>query len=137
MTLILLVDDDPLIADIVNEGLSRAGYTVGVLRDGRGALEIAEFKKPALILLDCAMPVVPGIEVLRQIRSSRSCFNLPVLMLTARGRTADRAIAMRAGATGYMSKPFDLDLLILRIAQMISDSRLRYPDDVRRESAAG
>lgn len=123
MALILLIDDDPLVADIVDAGLSREGHTVGVLSDGRRALQIVEFKRPALVLLDCAMPLVPGVEVLRQIRASKICFAVPVLMLTARDRRADRDIAMRAGATGYMCKPFDMEHLILTVDEMVSDGQ--------------
>ena len=122
MTLILLIDDDPLVGDIVANGLGKAGYTVGVLSDGRGALGVVEFKRPALVLLDCVMPLMPGVEILRQIRSSKLCFDVPVLMLTARGSAGDRDIAMRAGATGYMSKPFDIKRLAARVDHMISDS---------------
>ena len=121
MTLVLLVDDDPLIADIVDAGLRQAGYTVGVLSDGRGVLDVVEFKKPALVILDCAMPLMPGIEVLHRIRSSKACFGLPILMLTARGSPADRDIAMRAGATSYMHKPFKIDQLVMRIDRMIEE----------------
>ena len=135
MTLVLLVDDDPLVADIVGTCLNRAGYTLGVLTDGRGALEVIEFERPALVLLDCAMPFVPGIEVLRQIRASQPCFAVPVLMLTARDRAADRDIAMRAGATGYMCKPFDVEWLTLEVDQLISDSQNKYADCARRHLA--
>jgi DNA-binding response OmpR family regulator len=134
MALILLIDDDPLIADLVTANLSKAGHTVGVLNDGRGALAVIEFKRPALVLLDCAMPSVPGIEVLRQIRSSKVCFGMPVLMLTARGQSADRDIAMRAGATGYMCKPFDLELLALKVEEMIRESQ-RSSSPLRRQAA--
>lgn len=127
MPLILLIDDDPLIADLVRTRLGNAGYTVGVLNDGRVALEVIEFKRPALVLLDCAMPFVPGIEVLRQVRSSRVCFGVPVLMLTARGQSADRDIAMRAGASGYMCKPLNLELLTFKIEEMIGDRRQSAP----------
>ncbi|MEO6248923.1 MAG: response regulator [Sphingomicrobium sp.] len=125
MPLILLVDDDPLVADIVQMSLEAAGHTVGTLSDGRRALEVVEFKKPALVLLDCAMPFVPGVEVLRQIRSSRYCFDTPVLMLTARGGQTDRDIAMRAGASGYLRKPFDTQHLAMRVEEIIRDNMPR------------
>jgi DNA-binding response OmpR family regulator len=122
LTLVLLVDDDPLVADIVASTLRPAGYTVGVLEDGRGACGVVEFKRPALVLLDCVMPFIPGIEVLRQIRSSRTSYGIPVLMLTARASVSDREIAMRAGATGYMQKPFEAEHLVMRVEKMIADS---------------
>lgn len=123
MTLILLIDDDPLIADLVTVSLANAGYIVGCLTDGQRAVEVIESKRPALVLLDCAMPFVPGVEVLRRIRSSRTCFDVPVLMLTARASSIDRAIALRAGATDYMAKPFDLDKLAATVDAMVDDSR--------------
>ena len=126
MTLVMLIDDDPLLGDVVSASLSQAGYTVGVLTDGRGAVSIIEFKRPALVLLDCAMPYIPGIEVLRGIRSSRTSFAVPVLMLTARDRSSDRDIAMRAGATSYMCKPFDADRLTMTVDQMISDDQSKH-----------
>lgn len=125
MTFILLIDDDPLIADVVNVSLGNAGYTVGCLTDGQRAVEVIELKRPALVLLDCAMPFVPGVEVLRRIRTSSICFAVPVLMLTARASSTDRAIALRAGATDYMAKPLDLDKLAATVGAMVSDSRTR------------
>jgi DNA-binding response OmpR family regulator len=122
MTLVLLIDDDPLIADIVTVSLGEAGYTVGCLTDGQRAVEVIELKRPALVLLDCAMPLVPGIEVLRRIRSSQTCCSVPVLMLTARGSLTDRDIALRVGATDYMTKPFDLDELAATVDAMINFS---------------
>ena len=135
MTLVLLIDDDPLIADIVSTSLGNGGYTVGILSNGRSALEVVEFKRPALVILDCAMPHVPGIEVLRQIRASRTCFSVPILMLTGRDRPSDRDIAMRAGATSYMSKPFEVDRLVLRVDDLIVERRQSYSRPPRRFSA--
>lgn len=125
-TLVLLVDDDPLIADVVTAALGQAGYTVGCLTDGRRAVQVVEFKRPALVMLDCAMPFVPGVEVLRGIRSSRTCFHVPVLMLTSRANPTDREIALRAGATDYMAKPFDPDQLAATVDALIVDSRSRW-----------
>lgn len=127
MTLVLLIDDDPLIADVVTASLGNAGYTVGCLSDGRRAVEVIEQKRPALILLDCSMPFVPGVEVLRRIRISRICFDTPVLMLTARRSLTDKAIALRAGATDYMSKPFDLDKLAATVGIMVRGNDYRQP----------
>lgn len=127
MTFILLIDDDPLIADVVTASLGSAGYTVGCLSDGRRAVEVIELKRPGLILLDCAMPFVPGVEVLRRIRTSRNCFDVPVLMLTARSSLTDKAIAMRAGATDYMAKPLDLDKLAATVGIMVRGNDYRQP----------
>lgn len=131
MALILLIDDDPLVGDVVSASLQSAGHVVGVLTDGQSALQVIEAKRPALVLLDCAMPLVPGLEVLRQIRLSRHSSRLPVLMLTARGQTRDRGIAMRAGATAYMSRPFEPEVLAMKADEMISDSWRESPAMVR------
>lgn len=121
MTLVLLVDDDPLIAEVVTMSLGQAGYVVGWLTDGRRAVETIETKQPALVMLDCAMPFLAGVEILRRIRSSRVCFSVPVLMLTARSNSTDREIALRAGANDYMAKPFDPDQLAATVDAMVSD----------------
>ncbi len=123
MTLVLLIDDDPLIAEIVTASLS--GCTVGWLADGRGALRVIETKQPALVILDCSMPFVPGTEVLRAIRLSTRCCSIPVLMLTSRSSEADRDIAFHAGATDYLSKPFDSDQLAVVVDGMIKADRAR------------
>lgn len=122
MTLVLLIDDDPLIAEIVTASLSE--YTVGWLADGRGALRVIETKRPALVILDCSMPFVPGVEVLRAIRLSNRCCSIPVLMLTSRSSGADRGIAFNAGATAYLSKPFDSDQLAVMVDGMIEADRV-------------
>ena len=122
MTLVLMVDDDPLIADVVRAALKPLGYTVGVVSDGRAVLEIVEFKRPALVILDCAMPLMPGIEVLRRIRTSRTASSVPVLMLTARSSAADREIGMRAGASFYMKKPFDADQLAAVVDDLVREN---------------
>jgi len=124
VTLVLLVDDDPLIADLVTASLGEAGYVVGCLTDGRRAVETIEIKRPSLVMLDCAMPFLPGVEVLRRIRSSRTCFGVPVLMLTSRVNSTDREIALRAGATDYMAKPFDPDQLAATVDALVDDSWL-------------
>lgn len=119
MTLVLLVDDDLLVADIVRASLELHGYVVGVVNDGVGVLDIVEFKRPSLVILDCMMPKKPGMEVLREIRASRSCYATPVLMLTARSSSRDESIAIGAGATEYLRKPVDRDKLIVTVEAMI------------------
>ncbi|HEU4704218.1 MAG TPA: response regulator, partial [Sphingomicrobium sp.] len=73
----------------------------------------------ALVVLDCAMPTMSGVEVLRQIRASPTCFDTPVLMLTGRRSEADEEIAIRAGANDYMRKPFAVDELVSRVEDLL------------------
>ena len=119
MALILLADDDELVVDVVRAALGARGHVVGALDDGLSVIAVVELKRPALVILDCAMPEVSGIEALRQIRTSASCYDTPVLMLTGRRSDADEEIAMRAGADDYLRKPFDCDQLVARVETLL------------------
>lgn len=123
MTLVLIADDDFLIVELVREALEPMGYIVGAVDDGDPVVALAEKKRPELIILDCGMPVVSGIEALRKIRLSKFIYDTPVLMLTGRRGDADEDIAMRAGANDYLRKPFDPDQLAVRAEALIARSR--------------
>jgi DNA-binding response OmpR family regulator len=125
MALILIVDDDELIVEMVAEALRQRGHVVGTLGDGRHVIDVVKVKRPALVILDCGMPSMSGIDVLRQIRASQTCFDTPVLMLTGRRSNADEEIAFRAGATDYMRKPFNLAKLVHRAEGMILEAEWR------------
>lgn len=125
MPLILIADDDELIVDLVAEALRGRGHVVGTLDDGAHVIDIVTFKRPALVVLDCSMPQLSGIDALRQIRSSTTCFDTPVLMLTGRRSESDEQIAMRAGANDYMRKPFDLAKLVERIESLLLEAEYR------------
>ena len=125
MALILIADDDELIVEMVAEALRPRGHVVETLYDGTQVLDIVESKRPDLVVLDCAMPTMGGNEVLRKIRGSTSGFDTPVLMLTGRRGDADEAIALRAGATEYMRKPFNLAKLVDRVECLIMEAEFR------------
>ncbi len=119
MALILIADDDELVVHLVRAALGARGHVVGAVDDGLPVLSVVEFKRPALVILDCSMPEVSGIEALRLIRNSRTCHATPVLMLTARCSNADEDIAMRIGASDYLRKPFDPDQLVARVENLL------------------
>lgn len=119
MALILLADDDELVGEAVREALSARGHVVGIVGNGLEAVRVAELKRPALIILDCAMPEMNGIEALRQIRLSPTVHRTPILMLTGRRSEMDREIAIRAGANDYLKKPFDADQLIVHVEDLL------------------
>ncbi len=119
MTLILIADDDELVVDMVREALSARGHVVGAVDDGKPVAAIVEFKRPELVILDCNMPELSGIEALRQIRVLRHAYATPVLMLTACRGEFDEDIAMRAGANDYLRKPFDPDQLVSRVERLL------------------
>lgn len=120
MALILLADDDELVGEVVRDALSSRGHVVGVVETGTDAVRVVEIKRPALVILDCAMPGLNGIDVLRQIRLSGTAHRTPVLMLTGRRSDQDMEIAMRAGANDYLKKPFDADDLVARVEALLA-----------------
>ena len=119
MALILLADDDELVGEVVREVLAARGHVVGVVENGADAVRVVEVKKPELVILDCSMPEMNGIEALIKIRQSAAAYNTPVLMLTARRSDMDVEIAMRAGANEYLKKPFDADQLVAVVEGML------------------
>lgn len=125
MALILIADDDELVIEIVRDALGALGHIVGALDDGLPVLSVVELKRPALVILDCSMPELGGIEALRQIRLSTSCWDIPVMMLTARRGEADEEIARRSGANDYMRKPFDPDDLACRVESLLAKAEER------------
>lgn len=125
MALILIADDDELVIEIVRQALGARGHIVGAVDDGMPVADIVEFKRPALVILDCNMPELCGIEALRQIRLLRVAYATPVLMLTGRRGEADEWIARRSGANDYLRKPFDPDQLVSRVEALLRQAELR------------
>ena len=122
MALILVADDDVILLEMVADALRARGHIVGTLEDGVHVADIVTFKRPALVILDCSMPSLSGLDALRRIRASPSCFATPVLMLTGRRSVADEEIAMRAGANDYLRKPFDPHRLVERAEELIAEA---------------
>ncbi|MEO7277383.1 MAG: response regulator transcription factor [Sphingomicrobium sp.] len=119
MAFILLADDDELIVDVVRAALNANGHVVGAVDDGKSVVAIVEAKQPDLVILDCSMPEVSGIQALVAMRRSDRCCRIPVLMLTARLGEGDEDIAIRAGAQDYLRKPFDPEQLVSRVEMLI------------------
>lgn len=125
MALILVADDDEMVCDIVRHTLSANGHVVGSVSNGRDAIRVVDAKQPALVILDCSMPVLSGVEALRQIKLSAASCRTPVLMLTARRGGSDEEIALRAGADDYLRKPFDAADLLVRVESLLSRTACR------------
>ena len=129
MTLILLADDDELVVEMIRHVLRPHGYIVGAVDDGMQVAAIVEFKRPALVILDCNMPELSGMETLRRIRMLKERHATPVLMLTACQGEFEEQLAMRAGANDYLRKPFDPDQLVSRIETLLRRAaQLDQPD---------
>ena len=113
---VLVVEDDPAIADAVRRRLESEGYTVDVVHDGQAAVEAAAATVYDLVVLDVMLPRLDGIEVCRQVQAR---VPLPVLMLTARAEETDRLIGLAVGADDYLTKPFSPRELVARVAALL------------------
>lgn len=114
---ILVVDDDPEILSLMRRGLSFAGYAVGEAANGEEALAAAHGGPPDLVVLDVLLPGLDGLAVCQRLRAAHR--DLPILMLTAKGRVDDRVAGLDAGADDYLVKPFALDELLARIRALL------------------
>ncbi len=121
----LVVDDDPTVAEVVVAYLQREGFDVAHVGDGVRALESAARVRPDLVVLDLMLPGLDGLEVCRRLRSAEP--DLPVVMLTARGEEEDRIAGLEVGADDYVVKPFSPRELALRVASVLRRAELRAP----------
>jgi two-component system KDP operon response regulator KdpE len=117
--LVLVADDEPRITKLVAIALSEEGFRVVTANGGEQALQKAEEVRPDIVLLDIVMPDLDGIEVMRQLRERRP---VPVILLTAKGSTADKAKGLDLGADDYIAKPFHPDELAARVRAVIRRS---------------
>ncbi|SEM48957.1 response regulator transcription factor [Streptacidiphilus jiangxiensis] len=119
---ILVVDDDPTVAEVVSGYLQRAGYAVDRAGDGRAALEQAAARRPDLVVLDLMLPEIDGLEVCRRLRAEPLSHAVPIVMLTAKGDEHDRILGLELGADDYVTKPFSPRELVLRIQSVLRRS---------------
>jgi len=103
---VLLVEDEPNIAEAIRFILSRAGWAVAIEGNGAAALGRIAAMRPRAVILDLMLPGRSGLEILADLRADRDLAATPVLMLTARGQGRDREAVERAGATAFLAKPF-------------------------------
>lgn len=103
---VLLIEDEPNIAEAIRFVLARDGWTVSVLSDGTTALAEVARLRPDLVILDLMLPGMSGLEIVGLLRADPDTHGLPVMMLTAKGLGRDREAAERAGVTLFMTKPF-------------------------------
>ncbi len=118
--LVLVADDDPLICSLLEYKLGQRGFSVITAANGEQALDLIRDEMPDLVVLDSMMPVLDGASVLRIIRETHSPTDLPVIMLTARREEADIISALQLGANDYITKPFILKEIVLRIENLIT-----------------
>jgi DNA-binding response OmpR family regulator len=123
MARIIYAEDDELMGEIVRSTLAKDGHIVGVVADGKSALRAIAFKSPDLVILDCSMPELSGIQVLERMRLDQALYNMPVLMLTGRQSEKDVSLAAYAGADAYVKKPFDPEYLLFVASSLLEEGR--------------
>jgi len=117
---ILLIEDDPRLAEMVSEYLGESGFRVSIASGGRAGLERAAREPFDALVLDLMLPDIDGLEVCRELRAKS---DTPVLMLTARGDAADRIVGLELGADDYLPKPFQPRELLARLRAILRRGR--------------
>lgn len=127
MNKVCLIEDEKSLADLIALNLELEGYEVMIIPNGRMAIEIIkEMKQFDLIVLDVMLPEVSGFEICKAIRK---LYSIPILFLSAKGTTEDRISGLKLGANDYLSKPFDLEELLLRVQNLIHLNRKEMVSD--------
>jgi DNA-binding response OmpR family regulator len=119
---VLVVDDEPTIAEVVSRYLERAGYRARIAADGVQALAAVATQRPDLVVLDLMLPGIDGLEVMRRLRE-QGPNRIATILLTAKGEESDRVVGLRLGADDYVVKPFSPAELVARV-----DAVLRRTD---------
>jgi two-component system phosphate regulon response regulator PhoB len=127
---ILVVDDEPDLLELIDTNLTAAGFHVLTAANGSEALRRARALQPQLILLDVMLPELDGLEVCKLLRLDPATRSIPIVMLTARATEIDRVLGLELGADDYVTKPFSVRELVLRLKKLLN----RQP---ARESEAG
>tara|TARA_B100000678_G_C18182583_1_gene491807 strand:- start:687 stop:1082 length:396 start_codon:yes stop_codon:yes gene_type:complete len=128
MSRIIIAEDDEIVAAVLQAKLIEAGHAVGVLDNGSDALAVIEAKRPDLVIMDCNMPGMTGVQVVQNMRKSDAMWDIPVMMLTGRRGNNDRSVAMYAGADDYATKPFDPDHIVFRVEELLSSFKKGGPE---------
>ncbi len=130
-SLILVVEDDPDLGDAIVAFLKDEGLDAKLARDGDQAMRLVDQVSPAAMILDLMMPRRDGFSVLRELRADGRIATLPVIVVTAIFGLSERLYATELGAADYVTKPFELDELILRVRNVLAS---RHQDQAPTES---
>lgn len=123
--LILIVDDEPNIVQSIEFLMQRDGYLTRAAHDGKAALQALRDRRPDLVLLDITIPGHDGYELCQRMRATPEWRDIPIIMLTARGRHIEREKGMALGANDYITKPFSTQELLRRVRAHLA----KTPDD--------
>ena len=118
-TRILVVEDDPDIAQLVARYLEKGGFEVERATNGRDAMQAIVDRPPDLLILDMMLPHLDGLEVCRRLRADAATAAVPVIMLTARAEESERIVGLEMGADDYLAKPFSPNELVARVRALL------------------
>jgi DNA-binding response OmpR family regulator len=124
---VLVVEDDPDIAQLLVHYLGKAGFAAETVSGGRDALGAITARPPDLLVLDLMLPQVDGLEICRIIRSNDATADLPIIMLTARAEESDRIVGLELGADDYLAKPFSPNELVARVRALLRRAKRSSP----------
>lgn len=123
---IMIVDDDPSIAELISLYLEKECYDTRIVEDGESAIKVFSEYRPDMILLDLMLPGIDGYQVCRMIRNES---DVPIMMLSAKGEVFDKVLGLELGADDYMIKPFDTKELVARVKAVLRRSLKRDRHD--------
>ncbi len=118
-TQVLVVEDEPAIAELIQFHLERDGMDAKVIHSGRLALEVIRRTPPDLVVLDLMLPEMGGLEVCRKLKQQESTRTIPIMMVTAKGEESDVVAGIELGADDYMTKPFSPRVLVARVRNLL------------------
>jgi two-component system phosphate regulon response regulator PhoB len=116
---ILIVEDDPSLAEVLEYNLRQDGYKTAVANNGQEGLRLARQQSPDLVLLDLMLPMVDGLEVCRRLRADTATRKILILMLTAKTEETDEVVGFAVGTDDYVGKPFSVKVLLERIRALL------------------
>lgn len=123
---IMIVDDDPSIAELISLYLEKECYDTRIVEDGESAIKVFSEYRPDMILLDLMLPGIDGYQVCRMIRNES---DVPIMMLSAKGEVFDKVLGLELGADDYMIKPFDTKELVARVKAVLRRTLKRDKQD--------
>ena len=122
---ILIIDDDPDLAEALQIRLDLQGFECMVALDGKKGLELARTEKPDLIILDILLPGLDGLQICRLLKFDKEYKQIPIVILSAKADYSDRSMGKEVGADYYMTKPFKMKHLVATVIEFLSEKRSR------------
>ena len=126
---LLIVDDEPELLLLMEARLAANGYEVFRATDGQLGLEIAKKEKPDLIILDLMLPKMDGFKVCGLLKKDSRYAHIPILLFTARAQEEDRQLGAEMGADGYLTKPFNPEILLAKISTLLLKAGSQLEDE--------